>query len=123
MQYTGLKDRNGKEIYEGDIIAHPNASIYQFLERQDSKPRKGIWIDKCEGVNQTPSLSEKVIYGIECELVKWQDDLTGFFPFAGSPDDFGHCGGGYSPTRFEVVGNIYEHSYLLNKENGEQQKS
>jgi len=80
MQFTGLLDKNGKEIFEGDILA----------SRQ-------YGTDKL----------------VNFFAVEWDIAEAGWNPFADSSENCGCCGGGKKPSDYEVVGNIYENSELL----------
>lgn len=45
MQFTGLHDKNGKEIYEGDIVEYKDFSNGMYLFKEQPKARGVIKID------------------------------------------------------------------------------
>ncbi len=86
MQFTGLKDKNGKSIFEGDIVTFNNS----IISSNDPNP--------------------------DLRIVKWDDEYAGFCHAYVDGNcrvsGYSWCKNN-AEKMFEIIGNIYENPELI----------
>ena len=88
-QYTGLKDKNGKKIFEGDIVKNED---YTLAIVYNPKVQGFVLTDKNDWLNEPTDR----IY--DCDDIE-EKFINKFFE--------------YNCVSYEVIGNIYENKELL----------
>ena len=100
-QYTGLTDKNGKRIFEGDIIRYCERFDYQMYQESIEDP------EAYGGELYSPAFSIGAV-------VYYTDDFSGFDISNHNFDSNGlselMCSGDYF---YEVIGNLWDNPELL----------
>ena len=99
QQYTGLQDRNGKEIYEGDIVKYARTKV------ESTEFAKGCF------KNHLIELGEEI-----GEILFIKPSFCLSFDHIRYDDIMPMC---LAEHRYEVIGNVFENPELLHIENNE----
>jgi len=84
MQFTGLKDKNGKEIYDGDILSHPTYCNFDFSGKYTNDVKWGETGD-----------SDGYSHDKHFEWIVGEDSLADVY------------------EQSEIIGNIYDNPELI----------
>lgn len=96
MQYTGLHDKNGKEIYEGDIVK-------AYFNKNDAYSINTLKLKK--SVNKLGKI-EYIVDGFCVYIPKFGEKI---YPLSFFGDE--------TIKQLEVIGNIYDNPELLKEDN------
>ena len=104
LQCTGLKDKNGKLIYEGDIIVMPNQ--YPFYDQENKGEYKLNYVGIVEWIH---SQWQYVYHCVNSNIRGISDGINNGLNDYGWDEN--------ENTEYLILGNIYENKELLNERN------
>jgi uncharacterized phage protein (TIGR01671 family) len=96
MQYTGLKDKNGKEIYEGDLLLVFDEAVVPVTDEGQGP------VEECNHI-----VAVEIRNGVwGFEIPKSDDGETGWYGLHYWSEEI-------SSEGYEIIGNIYSNPELL----------